>query len=60
MAKRFLASPITRWFKLYYLKKEVMDQNDFFFFQVDKHKSFLQVAFVAFDGSDEACQKYPK
>ena len=30
------------------------------FFQVDKHKSFLQVDFVAFGGSDEAYPKYPK
>ena len=30
------------------------------FFQLDKHKSFLQVDFVAFGRGDEAYPKYPK
>ena len=43
---------------LHYLKKEVIDDVDFF--HADKHQSFLQGYTIITDGHDEAFSKYSK
>ena len=41
-----------------YLKKKVNDEVDFL--QADKHKSFLQIDTMIFDGDGQAFPNYPK
>ena len=43
---------------LQYLLKDVSDGVDFL--PADKHKSFLQVDTIIFDGHGQACPKFPK
>ena len=57
-AKMLSANQIARFFKMYYLKKEVNDNG--YFRHADKHQSFPQVDAIILGVCNKACPKYPK